>query len=105
MLCLQVASRQASQRGRFALFQLPGRFTCLQGQCVAAGDYYEIDGNVWLTPEERAEVKQRQDLQEQVARQRRDKLVVTIDLLGRTVCAVPMIISTIVSSPCHWRCQ
>lgn len=49
------------------------------------GDFYEIEGNAWLSPEERNEMKQRQVLEERVREQRRNRMVVSVDLIGRTV--------------------
>jgi hypothetical protein len=49
------------------------------------GDFFEVDSNAWLTPEERDNFKKQQALQEQLERQRRDKVTVSIDLLGREV--------------------
>jgi hypothetical protein len=49
------------------------------------GDFYEIEGNAWLTPDERAEMKQRQVLEERVGEERRGRMVVSVDLIGRTV--------------------
>ena len=49
------------------------------------GDFFEIDSNAWLTPEERDNFKKQQALQEELERQRRNKVTVSIDLLGREV--------------------
>ena len=51
------------------------------------GDFYEIEGNAWLSPEERDEMKQRQLLEDQVREERRNRMVVSVDLIGRTVCS------------------
>jgi hypothetical protein len=51
------------------------------------GDYYEIEGNAWLTAEERGEMKMRQVLEDRVREHRRSRLVVSVDVIGRRVCA------------------
>lgn len=49
------------------------------------GDYYAIESNAWLSPEERSEMKARLALEEQALEERKKRTVVTIDLLGRRV--------------------
>lgn len=49
------------------------------------GDFFEVDSNAWLTPEERDNFKKQQILQDELERQRRAKVTVSIDLLGREV--------------------
>jgi hypothetical protein len=49
------------------------------------GDYYAIESNAWLSPEERSEMKARVALEELALEERKKRLVVTIDLLGRNV--------------------
>jgi hypothetical protein len=41
------------------------------------GDFFEVESNVWMSPEER---------QEEAERARRSRVAVTIDLVGRQVC-------------------
>eukprot|EP00887_Chlorella_sp_A99_P006420 scaffold3.g6420.t1 len=48
-------------------------------------DFFEIDTNAWLTDEERAQLRARQREAEAAEAARRNKVVVTIDLLGRRV--------------------
>ncbi|KAH8939301.1 hypothetical protein BDL97_15G031200 [Sphagnum fallax] len=48
-------------------------------------DYFEIDGNTWLSEKEKQLLRQRQEEEEQAEEQRRKRVVVTIDLLGRKV--------------------
>lgn len=49
------------------------------------GDFFEIESNAWLAPEERENLQKQQVLQERLEQQRKDKITVTIDLLGRQV--------------------
>ncbi|KAF5734692.1 activating signal cointegrator 1 [Tripterygium wilfordii] len=48
-------------------------------------DYYEIEGNGWLSPEERELLKKKREEIEEAARAKRSKVVVTFDLFGRKV--------------------
>ncbi|MED6222198.1 hypothetical protein PIB30_062088, partial [Stylosanthes scabra] len=48
-------------------------------------DYYEIDGNSWLSKEEKEMLKKKQEEMEEAERARRNKVVVTFDLVGRKV--------------------
>lgn len=48
-------------------------------------DYYEIDGNAWLSDKEKLLLRQRQEEEERIEAERRKRVVVTIDLLGRKV--------------------
>ncbi|KAF6256730.1 hypothetical protein COO60DRAFT_84811 [Scenedesmus sp. NREL 46B-D3] len=48
-------------------------------------DYFEIDTNAWLSEEERAELKRRAEAEEAAAAARRNRVTVTLDLLGRKV--------------------
>ncbi|OAE30814.1 hypothetical protein AXG93_857s1170 [Marchantia polymorpha subsp. ruderalis] len=48
-------------------------------------DYFQIDGNTWLTDKEKQLLKKRQEDEERIAEERRKRVVVTIDLLGRKV--------------------
>ncbi|XP_010258368.1 PREDICTED: activating signal cointegrator 1 [Nelumbo nucifera] len=48
-------------------------------------DYYEIEGNSWLSPEEKEILKKKQQEIEEAERARRSKVVVTFDLVGRKV--------------------
>ncbi|KAL3691554.1 hypothetical protein R1sor_005205 [Riccia sorocarpa] len=48
-------------------------------------EYFNIDGNTWLTDQEKAMLKKRQEEEERIAEERRKRVVVTIDLLGRKV--------------------
>ncbi|KAL2622571.1 hypothetical protein R1flu_002776 [Riccia fluitans] len=48
-------------------------------------EYFNIDGNTWLTEQEKEMLKKRQEEEERIAEERRKRVVVTIDLLGRKV--------------------
>ncbi|XP_057759504.1 uncharacterized protein LOC130979931 [Arachis stenosperma] len=48
-------------------------------------DYYEIDGNSWLSKEEKEMLKKKQEEMEEAERAKRNKVVVTFDLVGRKV--------------------
>ncbi|KAI4336001.1 hypothetical protein L6164_014583 [Bauhinia variegata] len=48
-------------------------------------DYYEIDGNSWLSKEEKELLKKKQEEIEEAERAKRNKVVVTFDLVGRKV--------------------
>eukprot|EP00879_Flechtneria_rotunda_P007369 GHRR01007730.1.p1 GENE.GHRR01007730.1~~GHRR01007730.1.p1 ORF type:complete len:508 (+),score=284.63 GHRR01007730.1:502-2025(+) len=48
-------------------------------------DFFEIDTNTWLSEEERAELRRRKQLEDEAAAARRNKVFVTLDLLGRKV--------------------
>ncbi|XP_028763444.1 activating signal cointegrator 1 [Neltuma alba] len=48
-------------------------------------DYYEIDGNSWLSKEEKELLKKKQEEMEDAERAKRSKVVVTFDLVGRKV--------------------
>ncbi|KAG9451285.1 hypothetical protein H6P81_011250 [Aristolochia fimbriata] len=48
-------------------------------------DYYELDGNSWLSPEEKELLKQKNAELEEAERARRKKVVMTFDLVGRKV--------------------
>ncbi|KAF8399469.1 hypothetical protein HHK36_015334 [Tetracentron sinense] len=48
-------------------------------------DYYEIEGNSWLSIEEKEHLKKKQQEIEEAERARRSKVVVTFDLVGRKV--------------------
>ncbi|KAK7330365.1 hypothetical protein VNO77_24557 [Canavalia gladiata] len=48
-------------------------------------DYYEIDGNSWLSKEEKELLKKKQEEMEEAERAKRNKVVVTFDLVGRKV--------------------
>ncbi|ERN11349.1 activating signal cointegrator 1 isoform X2 [Amborella trichopoda] len=48
-------------------------------------DYYEIEGNSWLSAEDKALLQKKQRETEDAERARRNKLVVTFDLVGRKV--------------------
>lgn len=48
-------------------------------------DYYEIEGNSWLSNEEKALLKKKQEEIEEAERLKRSKVVVTFDLVGRKV--------------------
>ena len=49
------------------------------------GDYYEIESNAWLTPEERTQMKAQVALEDQAREERKNRMVVTVDLIGRRV--------------------
>lgn len=48
-------------------------------------DYYEIDSNNWLSAEEKGLLKKKQQETEEADRARRNKVVMTFDLVGRKV--------------------
>lgn len=48
-------------------------------------DYYEIDGNSWLSKEEKEMLKKKQEEMEEAERAKRNRVVVTFDLVGRKV--------------------
>lgn len=48
-------------------------------------DYYEIEGNSWLSNEEKELIKKKQEEIEEAERAKRNKVVVTFDLVGRKV--------------------
>ncbi|KAF7838455.1 Activating signal cointegrator 1 [Senna tora] len=48
-------------------------------------DYYEIDGNSWLSKEEKELLKKKQKEMEEAERAKRNRVVVTFDLVGRKV--------------------
>lgn len=48
-------------------------------------DYYELDGNTWLSKEEKELLKKKQEEMEEAERAKRNKVVVTFDLVGRKV--------------------
>ena len=48
-------------------------------------DFFEIDSNIWLSQEEKAFLKQKEEEMEAERRSERDKVYVTFDLLGRKV--------------------
>jgi len=48
-------------------------------------DYFEIDSNTWLTDEEKADLHRQKAKLEASEEQRRRKIMVTLDLLGRRV--------------------
>uniref|UniRef100_A0A2P2MZQ8 Uncharacterized protein n=1 Tax=Rhizophora mucronata TaxID=61149 RepID=A0A2P2MZQ8_RHIMU len=48
-------------------------------------DYYEIEGNSWLSKEEKELLRKKQEEIEEAERVQRNKVVVTFDLLGRKV--------------------
>ncbi|KAG0604183.1 hypothetical protein M758_10G151100 [Ceratodon purpureus] len=48
-------------------------------------DYFEIDGNAWLSDKEKQLLRQRQEVEERIEAERRKRVIVTIDLLGRKV--------------------
>ncbi|OAY79265.1 Activating signal cointegrator 1 [Ananas comosus] len=48
-------------------------------------DYYEIEGNSWLSPEEKATLKKKQQEIEEAANAQKGKVIVTFDLVGRKV--------------------
>eukprot|EP00897_Mesotaenium_endlicherianum_P008482 jgi/Mesen1/7662/ME000400S06858 len=48
-------------------------------------DYFQIDGNAWLSKEEKAALKQREAEEKQREEERRRRVVVTFDLIGRKV--------------------
>ncbi|GLU12360.1 hypothetical protein SLE2022_290450 [Rubroshorea leprosula] len=48
-------------------------------------DYYEIEGNSWLSKEEKELLKKKQEEMEEAERAKRSKVIVTFDLVGRKV--------------------
>ncbi|XP_068638758.1 uncharacterized protein [Aristolochia californica] len=48
-------------------------------------DYYELEGNSWLSPEEKELLKQKKEELEEADRARRKKVIMTFDLVGRKV--------------------
>ncbi|KAG4930018.1 hypothetical protein JHK82_047089 [Glycine max] len=48
-------------------------------------DYYEIDGNSWLSKEEKELLKKKQEEMEEAEKAKRNRVVVTFDLVGRKV--------------------
>jgi hypothetical protein len=48
-------------------------------------DFFSVDANAWLTDEERAELKARERQAAEAAEERRRRVTVTVDLLGRRV--------------------
>lgn len=48
-------------------------------------DYFAIDSNAWLSDSEKMELKRQQHEAEAAAEERRKRIVVTVDLLGRRV--------------------
>ncbi|CAK8563170.1 unnamed protein product [Lathyrus sativus] len=48
-------------------------------------DYYELDGNTWLSKEEKELLKKKQEEIEEAEQAKRNKVVVTFDLVGRKV--------------------
>lgn len=48
-------------------------------------DYFAIDSNAWLSDAERAELKRQQREAEEAAEERRRRITVTVDLLGRKI--------------------
>ncbi|XVF09087.1 hypothetical protein REPUB_Repub07fG0060800 [Reevesia pubescens] len=48
-------------------------------------DYYEIEGNSWLSKEEKELLKKKQEEIEEAERLKRSKVIVTFDLVGRKV--------------------
>lgn len=48
-------------------------------------DYYELDSNTWLSKEEKDLLKKKQEEMEEAERAKRNKVVVTFDLVGRKV--------------------
>ncbi|OAY47629.1 activating signal cointegrator 1 isoform X2 [Manihot esculenta] len=48
-------------------------------------DYYEIEGNSWLSKEEKELLRKKQQAIEEAEREKRSKVVVTFDLVGRKV--------------------
>jgi hypothetical protein len=55
------------------------------------GDFFEVEGNVWMSPGEREEARAQQSLQEVAERARRSRVAVTIDLVGRQVCLTVLV--------------
>jgi activating signal cointegrator 1 len=49
------------------------------------GDWFEIESNQWLTREERQQLQERQALEEELEKQRRSRVTVSVDLIGRQV--------------------
>lgn len=48
-------------------------------------DYYDVEGNAWISEEEKQLLRKKQEEIEEADRARRNKLVVTLDLVGRKV--------------------
>ncbi|OWM65306.1 activating signal cointegrator 1 [Punica granatum] len=48
-------------------------------------DYYEIEGNSWLSKEEKELLRKKQDEIEEAERAKRNKVIITFDLVGRKV--------------------
>ncbi|PNX99908.1 activating signal cointegrator 1-like protein [Trifolium pratense] len=48
-------------------------------------DYYELDSNTWLSKEEKELLKKKQEEMEEAEQAKRNKVVVTFDLVGRKV--------------------
>jgi len=48
-------------------------------------DYYDVEGNAWISEEEKQLLRKKQEEIEEADRARRNKLVVTFDLVGRKV--------------------
>ncbi|NP_001131878.1 uncharacterized LOC100193257 [Zea mays] len=48
-------------------------------------DYYEMEGNSWLSSKERSVLKQQQEEAEEAAKIQKGKVIVTFDLVGRKV--------------------
>ncbi|KAK7292214.1 hypothetical protein RIF29_07990 [Crotalaria pallida] len=48
-------------------------------------DYYELDGNTWLSKEEKELLKKKQEEMEEAEQAKRNKVVMTFDLVGRKV--------------------
>jgi hypothetical protein len=53
------------------------------------GDYFEIDSNAWLTVEERENLRAQQAVVAELEHQRRSKVTVSVDLIGREVRCAP----------------
>ena len=68
-------------------------------------DYFEVDTNHWLTDRERAEMKQRRQLEEQAEAEKKKRLTVTIDLMGRKVSPSHSIRQNIMSEWIFLNCQ
>ncbi|KAE9609624.1 hypothetical protein Lal_00006428 [Lupinus albus] len=48
-------------------------------------DYYELDGNTWLSKEEKELLRKKQEEMEEAEQTKRNKVVITFDLVGRKV--------------------
>ncbi|MCI29969.1 activating signal cointegrator 1-like, partial [Trifolium medium] len=46
-------------------------------------DYYELDSNTWLSKEEKELLKKKQEEMEEAEQAKRNRVVVTFDLVGR----------------------